>query len=223
MIVRTDLAHRAQVHRHVRRVGDQVAVGVEQRAGEIEPLLDVDRVRGVGERHAHLLGDRHEQVVEHLEQHRVGAWCRSRARARGASTRSSTRWSRGVSSPRQPGSIDRRRVPLADHRRPGDRVAGTQVVARRRPARRGTRRRCTSRFVFDRRERPARARERGRGVVGGCVAPIASTATASMTSALPGIRKPYCCAVARARSRRRSTPRRRAVGDVRASCRCRRT
>ena len=35
------------MHRHVRRVGDQVALGVEQRAGEIEPLLDVDRVRGV--------------------------------------------------------------------------------------------------------------------------------------------------------------------------------
>ena len=77
------LAHRAQVHRHVRRIGDQVAFGVEQRAREIEPLLDVDRVRGVGERHAHLLGDRHEQVVEHLEQHRVGAGAdRMRARDR---------------------------------------------------------------------------------------------------------------------------------------------
>ena len=65
------LAHRAQVHRHVRRVGDQVAVGVKQRAREIQPLLDVDRVRGVLQLQAHLLGDVHEQVVEHLQQHRV--------------------------------------------------------------------------------------------------------------------------------------------------------
>ena len=27
---------------------------------------------GVRERHAHLLGDRHEQVVEHFEQHGIG-------------------------------------------------------------------------------------------------------------------------------------------------------
>jgi len=60
------------VHRHVRRIGDEVAFGVEDRTGKIQPLLDVDRIAGVGERHAHLLGDRHEEVVEHFEQHRVG-------------------------------------------------------------------------------------------------------------------------------------------------------
>ncbi len=65
--------HRAQVHGHVRRIGDQLTGAVEQRAGEVEPLLDVDRARGVGERHAHLFGDRHEQVVEDLQQHGVGA------------------------------------------------------------------------------------------------------------------------------------------------------
>ena len=37
------LAHRAQVHRHVRRVGDELSLRVEQRAGEIEALLDVHR------------------------------------------------------------------------------------------------------------------------------------------------------------------------------------
>ena len=65
------LAHRAQMHRDVRRVGDQAAVGGEHRAREVEPLLDVDRIRRVLEHHAHLLGDRHEQVVEHLEHHRI--------------------------------------------------------------------------------------------------------------------------------------------------------
>ena len=65
------LAHRAQVNRDMRRIGDQIAVGVEHRAGEIEPLLDVHRIGGVLQRHAHLLGDRHEEVVEHLQHHRV--------------------------------------------------------------------------------------------------------------------------------------------------------
>ena len=45
---------------------------VEQRAGEIEPLLDVDRIGGVLQRDAHLLGDRHEEIVEDLEHHRIG-------------------------------------------------------------------------------------------------------------------------------------------------------
>ncbi len=44
----------------------------EHRAGEIEPLLDVHRIGGVLQRHAHLLGDRHEQIVEDLQHHRVG-------------------------------------------------------------------------------------------------------------------------------------------------------
>ena len=65
------LAHRAQVHRHVRRIGNQVALCVKQRARKIQALLDVHRVRGVLQLQAHLLGDVHEQVVEHLEQHRV--------------------------------------------------------------------------------------------------------------------------------------------------------
>jgi hypothetical protein len=52
-------------------------VGVEHCAGEVEPLLDVHRIGGVLQRHAHLLGDRHEQVVEHFEQHRVGLRCRA--------------------------------------------------------------------------------------------------------------------------------------------------
>ena len=58
--------------RHVRRVGDERAGRVEDGAGEVEPLLDVDRRGGVLQRHAHLLGDRHEEIVEDFEQDRVG-------------------------------------------------------------------------------------------------------------------------------------------------------
>lgn len=65
------LPHGAEVHRDVRCVGDQVAVRVEEGAGEVEPLLDVDGVGGVLQAHAHLLGDGHEEVVEDLQHDRV--------------------------------------------------------------------------------------------------------------------------------------------------------
>jgi len=64
--------HRAEMHRHVRSIGDQRAVAVEYRTGEVEPLLDIDRIRGVLQRNAHLLGDRHEKIDEHFEHHRIG-------------------------------------------------------------------------------------------------------------------------------------------------------
>ena len=60
------------MYRDMRRVGDQAAARVEDGAGEIEPLLDIDRARGVLQRIAHLLGDRHEQIVEHFEHDGIG-------------------------------------------------------------------------------------------------------------------------------------------------------
>src|SRR5260370_31903089 len=57
-------AHGAEVHRHVRRVSDQAPFGVEDRAGEIEPLLDVHRMRSRLQAHPPLPGDSHEQAVE---------------------------------------------------------------------------------------------------------------------------------------------------------------
>ena len=60
------------MHRNVGRIGHQIAVRVEHRAGEIEPLLDVHRVGRVAQHHPGLLCHRHEQVVEHLEHHGVG-------------------------------------------------------------------------------------------------------------------------------------------------------
>jgi hypothetical protein len=47
-------------------------VVIEKGAGKIEPLLDVDRMGGVGQGHAHLLSNGHEEVAEDLEQHRIG-------------------------------------------------------------------------------------------------------------------------------------------------------
>ena len=65
--------HRAEMHRDMRRVGDEPAVAIEDGAGEVEPLLDVDRARGVLQRIAHLLGNRGEALVEHFEQHWIDA------------------------------------------------------------------------------------------------------------------------------------------------------
>ena len=66
------LAHRAEVDRDVRRVGHQIAVGVEDGAGEVQTFLDVHAHRGVLQHRAGLFGDVHEQVVEQFQQHRIG-------------------------------------------------------------------------------------------------------------------------------------------------------
>jgi hypothetical protein len=66
------LAHRAEMDRDVRCIGDEVAVAIEQRAGEIEPLADVDRSGAALECGAHFLGQPHEHAGEDLEPHRIG-------------------------------------------------------------------------------------------------------------------------------------------------------
>ncbi len=165
---------------------------VEQRAGEVEPLLDVDRVRGVRERHAHLLGDRHEEVVEHLEQHRIGVGADRLAR-RAAAGRARGRGDRRVAdSPRQPGSTTvvafasamiagpstaspgASRLALADGRvAPAALEPDVYVLGRRAGGSVGVRE--------DSRASPLSA------------APIASTETASTTSGRSGMRKPKRC------------------------------
>ena len=61
----------------MRRVGHQLAFGVEHRAGKIEPLLDVDASRRCSASGRPSARRRHEEIVEHFEQHRVGVACRS--------------------------------------------------------------------------------------------------------------------------------------------------
>ena len=116
------------MHGHVRRVGDQVAVGVEDRAGEVEPLLDVHRVGGVGERDPHLLGDRHEQVVEDLEQHGI----RRRPERVRALGRDHALQHEVVARRERcaPAGLDHGgRIRFADHGGAVDQVAGAQVLA----------------------------------------------------------------------------------------------
>ena len=66
-------AHRAQVYRHMRRIGYQITAGVEHCAGKVQPFLDVYRVSRVLENNSHLYGDVHEAMVEYLEHDGITA------------------------------------------------------------------------------------------------------------------------------------------------------
>ena len=64
--------HGPQMDGHMRGVGDQGTLGVKDCAGEVETLFDVDGLGGVLKGGAHLLGDRHEEIVENLKEYRIG-------------------------------------------------------------------------------------------------------------------------------------------------------
>ena len=144
------------------RVRDQAAPGVEQRTREVEPLLDVDRGRRVGERDAHLFGDRHEQVVEDLEQHRVRR-CADRVRARQFLHAFEHQVVARAERRPPPRFHDRRGIRLADDRGSDDLVARPKVLAREhhgvplRP-------RDVDAAVRDRHERTLARRERDRPI-----------------------------------------------------------
>ncbi len=64
--------HAAEMHRHVRRIRDQVACRIEHGAGEIQPLLDRDARGSILQHRPHLLGNAHVEIVENLQHHRIG-------------------------------------------------------------------------------------------------------------------------------------------------------
>ena len=111
----------------MRRVGDEGAGCVEHGAREIEPLLDVHRLRGVAQRFAHLLGDGHEQVVEHLEQHRIGGGAEALALARLGARQDDV--VAGGKRQLPAGLDDDGLVRLDDERRAGELRAGLQRLA----------------------------------------------------------------------------------------------
>ena len=55
------------MHRHVVAHGDDLGVGVEDRAGIIAPLFYVGRERGAAQGGAHFFGDRVEDVLEDFQ------------------------------------------------------------------------------------------------------------------------------------------------------------
>ena len=203
---------------------------VEDRAGEIEPLLDVHRIGGVLQRHAHLLGDRHEEVVEHLEHDRIGIGADRAARA-AAARRGSARDGRCAVSSRLPARLDDDRlVRLDDQRRAVDALRRRcELLARidaarraRRPARRTA---CAARGLG----RGARRAPRRWLAPSVAPPPTASTDSASTMSGLPCDRRSRSAADAPLRTRRvisRSDGRPRALQldrHDRAPYRCRRS
>ena len=65
------LAHGPQVHRHVRCIRHQFTLRIKDRAGEIQTFLDVYGVTGILQGRAHLLRNRHKQIVEDLQADRI--------------------------------------------------------------------------------------------------------------------------------------------------------
>lgn len=64
-------AHRPQMDRDERRIGDKVAIGRKQGAREVKSLLDISADGGLLERAAHRLRDAHEAVREEREENRI--------------------------------------------------------------------------------------------------------------------------------------------------------
>ena len=106
----------------------QAPVGGKDRAREVIPLLDVHRVRGVGQGGAHLLGNAHEQVVEHLEHYWIGIGAHRFARRTGDDPAQDTVATFGDLG--LPPRLDHDRADLlGDDRRPEDWLSGTQLIA----------------------------------------------------------------------------------------------
>jgi hypothetical protein len=65
------LWHGAEVHRNVRRLGDEAAAGIEDGAGVVAALFDIRRMRGAAKRHAHLVRHGREQRAGDAQFSRV--------------------------------------------------------------------------------------------------------------------------------------------------------
>ena len=65
------VAHGAQVHGDMGRIGHQAAAAIEEGTGKIQPLFDVHRAGGLPQPLAHPLGDGAESVLVQLQLHRI--------------------------------------------------------------------------------------------------------------------------------------------------------
>src|SRR5215204_1055585 len=63
--------HRAKMNRHVITLRDRLPRGVIDCARIVEPLLYVGGERGPAQGNAHLLRDRHEEILENIELNRL--------------------------------------------------------------------------------------------------------------------------------------------------------
>jgi hypothetical protein len=176
----------------------RLPVGIEERAGEIEPFLDVHRIGRVLQRRAHLFGDVHEEVVEHLQHDRIGIGAQAVSRARAATTRSRHEVAQRVDPARHSGFDHGGAGRLADDGRaaircPGEGRRGVDRGGFARSPRRGYPR-------VDRRRRVAVTG--GAGGAPASVAPMASTSSMSKTMSRSAETKPKraLCAASKLRA-----------------------
>ena len=178
-------AHRAEMNRHVRCVGDQPPLRVEQRAREVEPLLDVDGVRRAFQHLAHVFGDLREAVVEDLEHDGLVVVARlPRARTDGAQEPQAAL----VVAPGLPAGIDDdRRARRDEDRRPVDDVRADIVETVH-----------AGIVLLPVTEQPARADRRRRPLVVGARLPDIDTVDDDLADAQRGHLRRRACAHAEA-------------------------
>jgi len=63
----------AKVYGDVSRLSNHLAVGIEQGAGVIAPFFDVGGEGAAAEGNTHLLCNRAQAMVEHLQRNRINA------------------------------------------------------------------------------------------------------------------------------------------------------
>ena len=111
------------MHRHVRGIRDQGALCVEQGAGEIQPLADVDGDRGRLQHGAHLFRDLHVAVVVDLEQGGIGV-THGGTLGRGHTIPHELQLAAFKQTQGPPGLDDGRGIRLNDQCRSGDGIPG---------------------------------------------------------------------------------------------------
>src|SRR5450755_3576391 len=65
------IGHGAEMHRYVRRLGDEASMQIEERAGEVAPLFNVGRVAAAREHDAHLFRDGGERASKEFQADRI--------------------------------------------------------------------------------------------------------------------------------------------------------
>ncbi len=64
---RDRVRHRAEVDRNVSRLGHEPSLALEERAGEVPPLLDVWRIAAAGQHCSHFLGNSGQRAPEQFQ------------------------------------------------------------------------------------------------------------------------------------------------------------
>ena len=167
------------MHRHVRRIGDELAFASKIAQEKSSRSLMFTEEAVFCSVDAHLLGDGHEEIVEHFQQHRIGLGAERVLRAAWAFARSARTWLCRVISARQPGSttIVWCGSMISAGPSPSRRASGSRADRRAHRAMRLARRSASCARGFG---RSAERLRRVAGSFGRSASPTASTESASI-------------------------------------------